>query len=452
MKELSILCTTQELQNLFPTANLLYNDLIVKNKHHKLILNKDNIEFEVNHHLENIFEKIEGFQNFNNLLSFDSKYTNPIEDCIIIVDRKLWTEFYFKLMYEYPDIFKELEQIYVNKNITVLFNFAFLEAMDYENNLKYFTYDFKFKNIKMTDYELFATENNFYYDSFYCLFHLLSEGQLSPLLFPNINGGFSEYNSDFYDMFDNFNITQNLNKPYVYSNKALKPRFHRVQFLLKANEKNVLGIGHNCINEKFLQEYNQMVQEGKYTTDNTNTQTERHKELFTKEIFDKLNDIKNKITITPLNAPFEFNHLLYYFRDKEYNESYIEVVGETHCIFNLKYGFFTEKSIKPILSNKFILIFGSNKVYSEFERIGINLFLKEFGLEGIENKNELEQIDMIVQFLSKIDEAWIRKFFIENVKKLRQNRKIMIEYYCKIMNNINQILIDNAKELKTKII
>jgi hypothetical protein len=128
----------------------------------------------------------------------------------------------------------------------------------------------------------------------------------------------------------------------------------------------------------------------------------------------------------------------------------MEVVGETHCIFNLKYGFFTEKSLKPILANKFALIFGSNKVYKEFERIGINLFLDEFGLSGIETKNELEQIDMIVNFLQKNSLEDIRNIFIKNFDILESNRKKLIEHYCKIMNNINVLLL--LQDKKTKLI
>jgi nucleoside-diphosphate-sugar epimerase len=36
----------------------------------------------------------------------------------------------------------------------------------------------------------------------------------------------------------------------------------------------------------------------------------------------QLNLLRNEINVTPLNAPFEYDHLLYYFRDKEYNASY----------------------------------------------------------------------------------------------------------------------------------
>jgi hypothetical protein len=241
-------------------------------------------------------------------------------------------------------------------------------------------------------------------------------------------------------MFKNFNVSHSITKNYLYSNLALKPRFHRVQFLLKAFEQNVLHNGLNSINEKFILEYSQAAKEGHIYTDNIKTHTDNHKKYFTKEIFDKLNSIRNQINVTPINAPFEWDHLLYYFKNREYDESYFDVVGETHCIFNLKYGFFTEKSIKPIISEKFALIFGSNKVYKEFEKIGIDLFLDDFGLNGIQNKNELEQIDMIIDFLKNRNQNNIRNIFIEKTDDIKQNKENLIKHYCKIMNSINKLL------------
>jgi len=447
MKYLKILCTTQELTNLFPTADL--QDVTIEkdnmNQLHNLKIISGGQLIEIDHYLNNAYYELGELKDIRNIFSLNILYVNPPNDITIIVDRKLWTELYIKLMKEGPEVFKKLEDLYVERNVTVLFNFAFLEAMMYEDDVECFKYNFKFKNIKLTDYELFENLEGFHYDSFYPLFHLLSEGQLGPLIFENVARASSNYSLHFSDMFDNFKIVHDVNKPKVYSNLALKPRYHRVQFLLKAHEKNVLSKGINSINEKFIMEYSDASERGYIYTDNTTAHTDTHKKYFTKENFDKLNSIRSEINVTPLNAPFEWDHLLYYFRDREYNVSYMEVVGETHCIFNLKYGFFTEKSLKPILSNKFALIFGSNKVYKEFERIGIDLFLDKFGLTGIETKNEMEQIDMIIEFLQKTNLEDIRNIFIQNYHILESNRKKLIEHYCKIMNDINVLLLQDKK-------
>ena len=440
MKSLNILATNSELQCLFPEAKLKSIDNVEIGKHHKLIINNNGEIIELNHFIQNPYDILNNIKSFDGITTFDLLYTNPIDNLIIVVDRKIWSELYLPLMKSNPIEFEKLEQLYVEKNIKVLFNFAFLEANEYEIDEIYFRYDFKFNHIKLTDYELFEGDKNFYYNSFYSMFHILAEGQLIRLLFPSSLNGNYQYNINFYDMFGNFNISHSIIKPYVYSNLALKPRFHRVQFLLRAYEKNALKNGLNCINQKYLDEYSQAIKDGHIYTDNTKSHTDNHKRYFTKEIFDKLNLIKNEINVTPLNAPFEFDHSLYYFKDREYDSSYFEVVGETHCIFGLKHGFFTEKSIKPILSEKFPLIFGSNKVYSEFEKLGIDLFLDEFGLQGIQTKNELEQIDMIVDFLKNKNQNNTKNIFIEKTDSIKQNKEKLIKHYCNIMNDINKLL------------
>lgn len=440
MRSLNILATNGELQCLFPNAKLKSVDTTSNGLNYKLSIKNNDEIIQITHYMQNAYDVLNDLNSFDGITELNLLYTNPIDNLIIIVDRKIWSELYLPLMQNNLNEFNKLERLFVERNIKVLFNFAFLEANEYELYEKYFKYDFKFKHIKLTDYELFKGEKNFYYDSFYSMFHILAEGQLNKLLFPNTLNGNFQYSIDFYDMFSKFDISHSIVKKYVYSNLALKPRFHRVQFLLKAHENGVLRNGLNSINEKYLTEYSSAVKDGHIYTDHTQSHTDNHKKYFTKEVFDKLYSIKNEINITPLNAPFEFNHSLHYFNDKEYDNSYFEIVGETHCIFGLKYGFFTEKSIKPILSEKFTLIFGSNKVYHEFEKLNIDLFLDEFNLQGIQHKNELEQIDMIIHFLKNKNVDNLKNLFIEKTPILRENKKKLINHYCKIMDDINIFL------------
>lgn len=440
MRLLNILASNNELQNLFPEAKLVSTSIIQIAKHHEIVINNNGETIKIHHYIQNPYNILNELKSFDGITTIDLLYTNPFDNLTIVVDRKLWSEMYLPLMKTNPIEFEKLEQTYVERNIKVLFNFAFLEANEYEKDEIYFRYDFKFNHIKITDYELFDGGKNFHYDSFYCMFHLMAEGQLSHLLFPGCIYDHYQYNIDFHDMFKNFNITHRITKPYLYSSQSLKPRFHRVQFLLKAKESGILKTGLNSINEKFLLEYAQATNEGHIYTDHIKTHTDNHIKHFTKENFDRLQSIRNEINITPVNAPFEYDHLLFYFKDKEYDLSYFEVVAETHCIFNLKHGFFTEKSIKPVLSEKFALIFGSNKVYDEYKKIGINLFLEDFELNGIENKNELEQIDMIVAFLKNKNTNDFKNFFIKNTPALKENKQKLITHYCKIMNNINKLL------------
>lgn len=438
MKYINLLSNTYELNCLFPDAKLLeFNKISNNNSNLKIKSNEDIIE--VNHFIENIFEKL---QNLENIFDMDSYYTNPIENLTIICDRQLWYRFYFPLLKNHKELFNKLEDLYVQKNVQIFFNFAILEAVNYEDEEEYFLYDFKFKHIKISDYELFKDKKNFYYDSFYSLYHLLAEPQMREILYPNTKRNLFEYHIDFKKTFENFNINGLLERPVIYSHTCLKPRYHRIKFLLEADKNGVLNIGENNVNIQFIEEYKQATKEEKIYTDGTNRHGKNHLKYFNKELYEDFLKIIEKINITPDNPQFLYDHLCNYFNNKEYNNSYIDITGETHCIFDLQYGFFTEKSIKPIFAEKFVMIYGSTKVYSEYKRIGIDLFLDEFGLNGIEDKDELQQIDMIIDCLKTLDIEKLKQLYIEKYAILKNNKQKMINYYCKIMNNINVLLLN----------
>jgi hypothetical protein len=441
MKYINLLANPYELHTLFPTAKLIKYKKINQNFNY-IQLESTNEIVEVNHYIENPYEKL---KNLKNILNENSLYLNPTENLTIVCDRKLWQDLYLPLLKSYPKIFYELEKRYVEKNTTVFFNFAFLEAVDYEMYETYFLYDFKFKNIKITDYELFEGKTGFYYDSFYCLYHLIAESQMRDVLYPSLKHSISNYHYDFKKTFENFNINSRLEKPFIYSHFALKPRYHRVKFLIEANKHNILQFGINNINEKFFDEYSQMIKEGRIYTDNTTKHSKNHLKYFNKETYNQFIKLKNKITLTKDEPSILYDHLRNYFIDNEWDTSYIEIVGETHCIFDLKYGFFTEKSIKPILSEKFSMIYGSNKIYSECKKLGIDLFVDDFGLNGIENADELIQIDMIINCLKNTNAEFLQDLYIKKYNTIKKNKEIMINHFCKIMNNINVLLLENKK-------
>lgn len=440
MKYIKLLCTTPELYSLFPDSKLVNLEYINQKLSYLKIDSNDDI-INIEHHQQgDIYMQI---QKSDRIVDIDSLYTKPIQDLTIICDRKLWYELYVPLMRNFPEDFNKLENLYVENNVTVFFNFAILEALNYEVEQNEFLYEFKFNHIKLTDYELFKDNKNFFYDSFYSMYHILSEGQLCFVLNPNLKYGWQEYLINFKDMFNNLNITNRIYKPALYNHTCQKPRFHRIKFLLEAEKLGVLEFGRNNVNVKFLEEYKKLTDDGGIKTDNGQRFSENHLKYFNKNLIDDLLKIKNKINVTPDDAEFLYDHLKNYFNGKEYNEAYIEIVGETHCIFDLQYGFFTEKSIKPILSNNFCMVYGSKKVYKEYERLGIKLFLDDFGINGIQNVDELEQIQIIVNALKKLNKKEILNLYIKNYQIIENNRKILINYYCDIMNKINKLLIKN---------
>lgn len=440
MKYINLLCNSMELHCLFPTAKLLELDKVL-DSHINLKIDYNGEIVDINHYIDSeIFLKI---QNCKNILEMDSLYVNPKKDLTIVCDRKLWYELYFPILKYKPELFLQLENLYLERNVTVFFNFAILEAVNYEDEGEYFLYDFKFNHIKITDYELFKNKKNFYYNSFYNLYHLLAEGQMSQILFPNSKHGYFEYLINFEDMFNNFNIDNRIYRNKIYTHTCLKPRYHRIKFLLECNKHNILDIGLNNVNVQFLEEYKFATFNNHIYTDNTTKHSLNHKKYFNKEFYNEFLKIVNKINITPNDPKLVYDHLQCYFGNKEYNNAYIDVIGETHCIFDLKYGFFTEKSIKPIISENFCMIYGSNKVYTEYKKIGIDLFLNEFGLNGIEDKDELEQIDLIVNSLKSIDRNELIKLYINKHNIIKLNKKKLFNHYCTIINNVNILLLKN---------
>lgn len=445
MKYINLLSFNMELICLFPNAKILeinFADGSMTN----LKIETNNEVVDINHFMDTgIWTKIQNSENFENI---DSMYLNPIQDLTIVCDRKLWYELYYPMMRNNFEAFLKLEKLYVEKNVTVFFNFAILEAVNYEVEDE-FLYDFKFNHIKITDYELFKDKKNFYYDSFYALYHLLAEGQLNLLLNPHLYYGWNQYLINFENIFENFNIVNKIDRRYLYNHTCLKPRYHRIKFMIEAAKSGIITYGRNNVNVKFLDEYKEFTSEGFIFTDNGKKFSSNHLKYFNKDLFDDFKKIEHKLNITPDDKDFLYDHLKNYFKDREYNEAYIEIVGETHCIFDLEYGFFTEKSLKPIMSQNFCMIYGSNKVYDEFKRIGINLFLDDLGISGIEDKNELEQIDIIVNSLKKMNKKNILKLYMKHFDSLKKNKKILYNYYCKIINDVNVLLLkDKKNEIK----
>jgi hypothetical protein len=126
MRSLNILATYNELQNLFPEANLISIDEIVYTKHHKIIINNNGEDIEINHYIQNPYNILNELKSFDGVTHLDLLYTNPINNLIIVVDRKIWSEFYLPLMKTNSIEFSKLEQLYVERNIKVLFNFVCL--------------------------------------------------------------------------------------------------------------------------------------------------------------------------------------------------------------------------------------------------------------------------------------------------------------------------------------
>ena len=115
MRSLNILATNNELQNLFPEAKLLSVNEIEVGKYHKIVINNGGEKIQIHHYIENPYNILNQLKSFDGVTTINLLYTKPIDNLIIIVDRKLWSELYLPLMKDYINEFNKLEQIYVEK-------------------------------------------------------------------------------------------------------------------------------------------------------------------------------------------------------------------------------------------------------------------------------------------------------------------------------------------------
>jgi hypothetical protein len=197
-------------------------------------------------------------------LEFDY-YMNPPENSIIIYDRWIferYIDFIFK-QYGISELNKLINR-YKEKNIKVVFNFAFFEPTEYES-LNYFliNYNYGFDCIKITDYELFDDYNNFVFAKIFNLFHVIAD--LSSF---KINEYFRTKNIP--NLYNLFSIEEINNPEKIYSHLTLKPRPHRINVINKLYDLDIVEYGYCTINKIMYSEYDEKKKTGSvYSTDNS---------------------------------------------------------------------------------------------------------------------------------------------------------------------------------------
>lgn len=374
-------------------------------------------------------------------LEFDY-YMNPPENSIVIYDRWIferYIDFIFK-QYGISELNK-LIQRYKEKNIKVVFNFAFFEPNEYES-LNYFLikYDYDFKNIKITDYQLFKDENGFLFSKTFNLFHIICD-----LMSYKVGDFFR--NKKVLELRNLFEVDDLKNPEKIYSHLTLKPRPHRINVINKLFDLDIVDYGYCTLNKIMYEEYQDRVDRGLvYSTDNCLMQSKWLKEYFKKMDYrgydyysEKMQDI--------LGKDF-WSHLRHYLGTKEYKKSYIDVVGETHILFDTIFPYFSEKSYYPILTEKFFIIYGGNSFYEMLEELGCYNSLDLFGLDNsyykIENPYEQGEIitKKLKELIDKINsgEFDIKKYYEENKYKLIETKIKIFDKYTKEMEGVKKFI------------
>lgn len=371
-------------------------------------------------------------------LEFDY-YMNPPEDAIIIYDRWIferYIDFIFK-QYGISELNKLIER-YKQKNIKVVFNFAFFEPNEYES-LNYFliNYNYGFDCIKITDYELFNYYTNFIFSKTFNIFHIVGD-----LMSFEINQCFREKNiPSIYELFK----VDEINSPEkLYSHLTLKPRPHRMNFINKLYDLDIIDYGYCTLNKMMYNEYQEKKDKGYvYSTDNCLMQSKWLYEYF-KDIDYRGYEYYSKKMPDILGNDF-WSHLRHYLEHKEYKKSYIDIIGETHILFETMFPYFSEKSYYPILTEKFFIIYGANRFYEMLEELGCYNSLDLFGLDSNYYKieNPYEQGEIISQKLKElIDKINSGNFDIE--KYYKENRHKLIDTKNKIFSKY----IDGIKDVQ----
>jgi hypothetical protein len=143
-----------------------------------------------------------------------------------------------------------------------------------------------------------------------------------------------------------------------------------------------------------------------------------------------------------------WSHLRHYLEYKEYKKSYIDVIGETHILFDTMFSYFSEKSYYPILTEKFFIIYGANRFYEMLEELDCYNSLDLFGLDNSYYKIEspYEQGDIITKKLKELidkinsGEFDMDKYYKENRHKLIDTKQKILSKYANGMIDIKNFI------------
>jgi len=365
-------------------------------------------------------------------------YINPPENSIVVFDRWIY-ERYINFIFQQYGIskLKKIIDRYKERNVKVIFNFAFFEPTEYES-LNYFLmqYDYDFECIKITDYQLFDKIDNFVYSKIFNIFHIIGD-----LMSFNINNAFRKNEVE---SIDKIFVVDELNNPKkIFSHLTLKPRPHRINVINKLYDLDIIDYGYCTINKLMYDEYDERIKKGiVYSTDNSLMQSKWLYDYF-KDMDYRGYDYYSQKMPDVLGGEF-WSHLRHYLEHKEYKKSYIDVIGETHILFETMYPYFSEKSYYPILTEKFFIIYGANSFYKMLEELDCYNCLDLFGLDNTyyEIESPYEQGDIITKKLKELidkinsGEFDINNFYEENKHKLQDTKQ---KIFAKYSNDIKQI-------------
>ncbi len=386
-----------------------------------------NVKFVMLQHFDDVIEEIKHRKKvirFEDLKGHHPVF-DPPENSVFIFDRRMIERDFINLMYFYGISFRDkLYDLWKKRNVKVLFNFAFYEALMYEQELyDFITFDFPFKHLKLTDYPLFENKPNFLCDRMYNLFFYFNE---------SLEGNFLKVPRK----------KHTLDKKYLFSTMQMKLRPHRLDFIKKLASKDLHKHGYITGTREYFEEYKDNLLAGYVTTDNNGLQNEYYYKDTHRDFFEKEWEDHNDIFVDGIGEDIHRNHTMLLNRTLDYNLSYIDICGETHAMYNTMYPIYTEKSLTPIFFDKMFLFYGSNCFYEVLNKVGGHNFKDELLLPEnyFTTKDPYDQIDMIINSLEQLSKVEFGEVFQESQDKIKENKVLLLEYFKKIMKPVVEFI------------
>ena len=361
----------------------------------------------------------------------DNILYNPSENLIILADRWIFASVFVGLFERYGiSYIKKLEKIYKEKNVKVILANSYFEPLDYETfHFSACNYPYDFEFIRFSDYPLFENCKNTTVNTFYSLWNYIYDilaYDVSPNNRPKIEMGDEVYN----DWLDTL-VKPKEERPYVFGMLGGKPRYHRLYFINKCIENGLVDKGYLTMNKWFLDEYHRFIDDDNLYTDGAQTLKPDVKKYWNRDFYkDKeyYKDIKD-----PLGEELRFEYSTQNIVNQEYNESYIEVIAETHILWDKLYGFWSEKTYHGVFFEKLFVSVGANRFYKEFEKLGGHTFIKELGINPLflEEDDPIIQMDYLIEAFDKISLDDAKRIYTENLPKIKENKSIILDWIYK---------------------
>ena len=397
-----------------------------------LLYGREELRSEIEHikidaHFDDYIQNTKNRKKLFKFKDVPHPFFNPKVNSVIIIDRRvIERDFQFMTNYMGASFRDELFDLWRRRSVKVIFNFAFWEPLMYETMLyDFMVCDFPFKCIKLTDYPMFKDLPNFKYDRLYNMFHYMNE---------NVEGKMITYPMK----------PHIATKEKIFSFTQMKLRPHRIYFLKKLIESGFYKHGYITGMKSYFDEYNPNQTGGgaKLYSDNCFLQNEYYYKEDVWDFFDKGWEQYQDILIDNFDGNPHQNFTEFANRTFEYDKTYIDIAGETHCIYDSKYPGFTEKSLQAIIFEKMFLLYGGNEFYRVLEKLGGHNFFEELGLPEDYHtiENPYEQVDIIMDVLPTISTSKYKDIFIKSQAKIKENKKIILEHYVNIMKPVVEFI------------